>query len=153
MSRLNRKQLFVEPQVQGAFLLRVIIYFVAWLLAAGVTATVLGMTTFLSQGGQALLGHYGYFLKLVLAASLMLLPIILYDIGVLTNRVVGPLNRLRNELHRLGEGQRRSNRSITAMAITGANSPPSQRRGPRVARLEDELEQARAHEFSLTTDE
>ncbi len=32
MPRLKRQQLFVDPHVQGAFLLRVTIYFAAWIL-------------------------------------------------------------------------------------------------------------------------
>jgi len=150
MPRLKRKQLFVDPQVQGAFLLRVTIYFGAWLLAAGVTATVLGMTSFLAQNDSALLGEYWYFMKLVLAASLLVLPIILYDISVLTNRVIGPLNRLRRELRRLGEGQRVEPLEFRDGDYWSEIAVEFNTVAQRVAYLEDELELARLQEFSLT---
>ena len=149
MLRLKRKQLFVDPQVQGAFLLRVTIYFGSWILAAGITATTLGMTSFLAQNDYALLGQYWFFMKLVLAASLLLLPIILYDVGVLTNRVVGPLIRLRRDMRLLSEGQR-----VKPLVFRDGDYWPEfaaefNAVAQRMARLEDELESARVHEFSL----
>jgi hypothetical protein len=149
MPRLKRKQLFVDPDVQGAFLWRVTIYFGSWLLAAGVTATTLGMTSFLAQNDYQMVGQYWFFMKLVLAASLLLLPIILYDIGVLTNRVVGPLKRLRNEMRRLGEGQRVELLEFREGDYWREFAAEFNAVAQRIADLEDELEAVRRLEFCL----
>ena len=107
------------------------------------------MTSFLAQNDYALLGQYWFFMKLVLAASLLLLPIILYDVGVLTNRVVGPLIRLRRDMRLLSEGQR-----VKPLVFRDGDYWPEfaaefNAVAQRMARLEDELELARVHEFSL----
>jgi hypothetical protein len=149
MPRLKRQQLFVDPHVQGAFLLRVSIYFGAWILGAGATATMLGMTSFLAQSDYALMGQYWYFMKLVLVASLLVLPLILYDVGVLTNRVIGPLNRLRRELRRLGEGQRVGPLEFREGDYWQEFAAEFNAVAQRVACLEDELETARRQDFSL----
>ncbi len=108
------------------------------------------MTSFLAQSDFALVGQYWYFMKLVLVASLLVLPLILYDIGVLTNRVIGPLNRLRRELRRLGEGQRVEPLEFRDGDYWQEFAAEFNAVAQRVARLEDELETARRHEFSLT---
>src|SRR6185437_15586103 len=66
MPRLKRKQLFVDPVVQGALLWRVVVYFGSWIVAAGVTATTLGMVSFVAKSDYTLVGEYWFFMKLVL---------------------------------------------------------------------------------------
>jgi len=153
MPRLKRKQLFVDPDVQGALLWRIVVYFGSWMLAAGVTATTLGMVSFLVENDYGAVTQYWFYMKLVLVASLLLLPIVLYDLGVVTNRMIGPINRLRREMRRLGEGQRVEPLEFREGDYWRQFAEEFNVVARRVAYLEDELEMARVHEFSLPADE
>jgi hypothetical protein len=106
MSRVKnmRKQLFVDPKVQGALVLRVLLYWVVclititlMLLCWNVLRTPRMFYTFLDdmwyQYGPALL------------ASFLLLPMVVVDVIRLSNRFAGPLFRLRRCMRALARGE------------------------------------------------
>jgi hypothetical protein len=106
MSRVKqvRRQLFVDPKVQGALVLRVLLYWVVclititlMLLCWNVLRTPRMFYTFLDdmwlQYGPALL------------ASFLLLPVVVVDIIRLSNRFAGPLFRLRRCMRALARGE------------------------------------------------
>jgi hypothetical protein len=101
----TRKQFFVDPKVQGALILRVVLY---WIVC--VVAIVLMLLCWRITTGPARMFylhfddmwfHYGP----VLVASFLLLPLVIYDIVRLSNRFCGPLFRLRRQMRALARGE------------------------------------------------
>lgn len=105
MSIHKRKRLYIDPQVQGALLRRTFFY---W--AFGVLG-LLGLLTVweVFQDPRLTLGEAFYDCLVqnipVLVISLILLPIVMYDTLKTSNRVTGPLYRLRQEMKKLASGQ------------------------------------------------
>jgi hypothetical protein len=101
-----RKRLFVDPKIQGALIVRVILYWmfclmtivmmlICWRVAAGPSQPFwIHLTDLWSYNGPALI------------ASFVLLPLVEIDIVKLSNRFVGPLLRLRKSMRSLARGER-----------------------------------------------
>ncbi len=100
-----RRRLFVDPQVQGALVLRVVLY---WVLCL-VTITLMLLCWRILTGPARLFYthfddmwfHYG---PAMIASSIML-PLLVVDIVRLSNRFVGPLVRLRRAMRALARGE------------------------------------------------
>jgi hypothetical protein len=104
MFRVKRKQLFVDPKVQGALLARVFAYGALYLFAIGVL--MLGWRI-LSQPPAPFLTHVRnlWFESLpIIVATCILLPFLATDIVRFSNRFCGPLVRVRDGLRRLARG-------------------------------------------------
>src|SRR3974377_1929501 len=94
----KRKQLFVDPKVQGALILRVVLY---WIVCV-VTITLMllcwqiitGPARVFSLPLKALWFHFCP----ALIASFLLLPLVIYDIVQMSSRFCGPLFRLRRSM-------------------------------------------------------
>jgi len=105
MFRVKRKQLFVDPKVQGALLARVIAYWAFYIFAIGVLT--LGWRV-LSQPPAPFLVHLRelwYESVPVLVASCILLPFLATDLVRFSNRFCGPLVRIRDGLRKLAHGE------------------------------------------------
>ena len=100
-----RKRLFVDPKVQGALIARVVLYWVLCLI--GMTLMLLCWQIATGPRQPFLLhladlwSHYGP----ALIASFVLLPLVIVDIIRFSNRIVGPLFRLRRSMRELARGQ------------------------------------------------
>jgi len=100
-----RRRLFVDPQVQGALILRVVLY---WVLCL-VTITLMLLCWRILTGPARLFYthfddmwfHYGP----AMVASCIMLPLLVVDIVRLSNRFVGPLVRLRRAMRALARGE------------------------------------------------
>jgi hypothetical protein len=104
MTGFKRKKLFVDPKVQGAFLARIFVYWflclvasgtvlACWMLLVGPLHVVLHpIAEFWSQFGPAVV------------VSALMLPILMFDCLRLTNRLAGPMFRMRREMHDLALG-------------------------------------------------
>jgi len=100
-----RRRFFVDPQVQGALILRVVLYWVVCL----VTVTLMLLCWRIATGPARLFYthfddmwfHYGP----AMVASCILLPLLVVDIVRLSNRFVGPLVRLRRAMRALARGE------------------------------------------------
>jgi hypothetical protein len=100
-----RRRIFIDRPLQIAVLLRTLMYWGVCLMAqllmvffvAAVTST---QDDFIAHGPQL-----WWHLQLTAAASLVLLPIILFDVLKLSHRWAGPILRLRNSLKSLGRGE------------------------------------------------
>ena len=105
MSMLRRRQLFVDRDVQGALIARAVFYWSLCLLTGlQVTACqmiVTGRPHSLFELISGVCSQYG----LVLVVSLLLLPLIIVDFVRVTNRVTGPMVRLRRAIRALARGQ------------------------------------------------
>src|ERR1700730_15777979 len=107
MSLIKRKRLFVDASVQGALVLRVVAYWIAGLLA--ISQLVLCWDG-LQNPGRPFFDQFRLSLLLAqyapaLIASSFVLPLVLYDTLVLTNRFVGPIYRLRRSMRALAAGE------------------------------------------------
>ncbi len=107
MRLTSRKQILVDRKVQGALVLRSVIYWcfgvfalslivLCWSAIAGPPGPVFSPARF-----EQLWEQYG----IVAVASLFMLPIVLIDVVVLSNRFTGPLNRMRCSLRALAAGE------------------------------------------------
>ena len=101
----KRRQLFVDADVQGAVLRRVVVYWFTCLVTVFV-----GLLCYRIAVGPArpfythlddMWFHYGP----VFIASTLILPIIMFDCLKLTNRFAGPIFRLRRDLNNLAQGR------------------------------------------------
>jgi hypothetical protein len=101
----KRKQLFVDPKVQGALILRVVLYWVVCL----VTMTLMLLCWRIVTGpARAFYLHFDdmwFHFGPALIASFLLLPLVVYDVVQMSNRFCGPLFRLRRSLRALARGE------------------------------------------------
>ncbi|NUQ61971.1 MAG: hypothetical protein HUU20_05760 [Pirellulales bacterium] len=100
-----RKQLFVDAKVQGALVLRAVLYWGVCLI----TITLMLLCWRILTGPARMFYthfddmwfHYGP----AAVASLLLLPLVIVDIVRLSNRFTGPLLRLRRSMRELARGE------------------------------------------------
>jgi hypothetical protein len=101
-----RRQLFVDPKVQGALLLRVVAY---WFLSLLILSMLLLDWRIVTNPGQPFYAHFQemwyWYGPVAAIATLILLPLLLFDSVRLSNRFAGPLFRLRRELRKLSSGE------------------------------------------------
>jgi hypothetical protein len=101
-----RRQLFVDPKVQGAILLRAAGY---WFLSLAIMALLLFDWQILVNPGQPFYAHFNnmwhWYGPVAGIATLILLPLTAFDSVRLSNRFAGPVFRLRRELRRLAAGE------------------------------------------------
>lgn len=100
-----RRHLFVDPKVQGALVLRAILYWVVCL----VTITLLLLCWRILTGpARMFYTHFNdmwFFYGPALVASFILLPLVIIDIVRLSNRFAGPMLRLRRSMRDLARGE------------------------------------------------
>jgi hypothetical protein len=106
MSRARhiRRQLFVDPKVQGALVLRVLLYWAVCLITLTLMllcwSTIRTPRMFYTHFDDMWF-HYGP----ALIASFILLPMVMVDIIRFSNRFAGPMVRLRRSMQALGRGE------------------------------------------------
>jgi hypothetical protein len=104
MAQYKRKKFFVDPKVQGAFLLRIFVY---WFLCIVSSGTILIAWIMLTGSNRVMLHpvaeFWAQFGPAVIVSGLML-PILMFDCVRLTNRLAGPVFRLRREMRNLVQG-------------------------------------------------
>ena len=100
-----RKRIFVDAKVRGALVLRVAFYWVVCLIT--ITLMLLcwriltGPARMFYTHFEYMWFHYGP----ALIASFLLVPLVMIDIIRMSNRLVGPILRLRRSMRALAEGQ------------------------------------------------
>jgi len=106
MSRVNqlRRQLFVDPKVQGALVIRVVFYWVVCLI----TITLMLLCWSILRTPRMFYAHFDdmwFHYGPALVASFILLPMVVADIIRVSNRFAGPLVRLRRSMRALARGE------------------------------------------------
>ena len=100
-----RNQLFVDPKVQGALVLRVVLY---WVVCVITITLMLLCWRILTGPARLFYTHFSemwfYYGPAVVASSL-LLPLVVVDIVRLSNRFTGPLLRLRRGMRALARSE------------------------------------------------
>jgi hypothetical protein len=100
-----RKRLFVDRKVQRALMLRALEYWFCCLATVGLAHVVWNLATNrYASLNEYFLDAWDFFLPATIV-SLLVLPLIMYDILKLSNRFTGPLYRVRRELRRLAAGE------------------------------------------------
>jgi hypothetical protein len=104
-NRCRRTTFFIDREVQGALILRTAVYWLFCLLSVALMlicwAAYHGPPRRFVDLATELFFRYGP----GLAASLLLLPIVMMDVLRQSNRFVGPIMRLRTALRTLASGQ------------------------------------------------
>ena len=103
--KVMRKQLFVDPKVQGALVVRALMYWVACLVTVSLMLLCWRIVT---GPARPLLLHFDdmwFFYGPAIIASLLLLPMVIADIIRLSNRFAGPMLRLRRSMRALARGE------------------------------------------------
>lgn len=105
MKRFKRKQLLVDPRVQWAFLLRAIGY---WLLCLFTVVLLMIFTSILAEPARLFYPDADspwFRLGPTLLCAVLLLPVVVYDFLRVSNRLVGPVLRLRRAMRALAAGE------------------------------------------------
>jgi hypothetical protein len=100
-----RRRFLADCRVQGALIVRVVLYWLMCLLT--MTLLLLGWTM-VTQPIHPLNAHLTALWTLYgppAVASLLLLPLVTFDLLRLSNRFAGPMFRLRRSLHDLAQGK------------------------------------------------
>lgn len=105
MWKVKRRQLFVDPKVQGALLGRLLGYWAIYVFAIAVLT--LGWEVLTNPPAPFLVHarNVWYDCMPIFAASCVLLPFLATDIVRLSNRFCGPLVRVRDGLRGLARGE------------------------------------------------
>ena len=101
----KRRQYFVDPKVQGAIVVRCLMYWGACLLTTFVMLFFWSLLTGPARLSWMTIDQLWFSYGPAFIASLLLLPLVLWDILKMTNRFAGPVLRLRRELKKLANGE------------------------------------------------
>jgi len=108
MFRLKpRRRLFVDTDVQGALLYRIAIY---WCFSVMTICLITLCVQAISQPSRPFLEYFAFSQFFVqhgplVLTSLVLVPLIMFDVVAISNRFVGPLFRMRRSMRELAVGQ------------------------------------------------
>ena len=100
-----RKQLFVDPKVQGALVLRTVLYWVICLVTITLMLLCWRILTGPARMFYTHLDDMWFHFGPALVASTLLLPLVILDMIRLSNRFAGPLLRLRRSMRALAHGE------------------------------------------------
>ncbi len=101
-----RKHLFVDPKVQGALVVRAILYWAACLIAITLMLLCWRIITGPARMFYTHFDDMWFFYGPAAVASALLMPMVILDILRLSNRFAGPLVRLRRSLRDLARGEK-----------------------------------------------
>ena len=104
-NKFVRKQIFVDPKVQGTLVFRVIVYWTVCVTTISIMLLCWRMLTGPARMPFTHLDDMWFQYGPALIASFILLPLVIYDIVRTSNRFTGPLLRLRRNMRSLAEGE------------------------------------------------
>lgn len=104
MAHPQRKKKFVDPQVQGALIRRLILHWISFVAVASVLAFFLQVLSNpfrpISQHAQQLWWTHGPFILVMI----FMLPVFVVDTIKLSHRFAGPIYRLRHTVRNIAQG-------------------------------------------------
>ncbi len=101
----KRRQYFVDPKVQGAIVVRCLVYWITCLFSTFVMLFFWSLLTGPARLSWMTIDQIWYSYGPAFIASMLLLPLVLGDILRMTNRFAGPVLRLHRELKKLANGE------------------------------------------------
>jgi methyl-accepting chemotaxis protein len=101
-----RRKLFVDKHVQGALLYRIAIY---WCFSVLIICLITLCAQAITQPNRPFLEYFAFnkfFVQYgpIVLTSLVLVPLIMFDVVAISNRFVGPLFRMRRSMRALAAG-------------------------------------------------
>jgi len=107
MKFISRRRLFVDRQVQGALLYRIAIYWCFSVLAICLITLCAQAVTHPNRPFLEYFAFSDFFVSYgpAILASLVLVPLVMFDVVATSNRFVGPLFRMRRAMRELAAGQ------------------------------------------------
>lgn len=101
----QRRQRFIDRPIQGALVIRAVLFWACTLVVQ--IALMISFAVLFTRPDEFYARADSLFWNVKLAAygSLIVLPMILYDLVKLSHRWVGPIYRLRTALQSLGRGE------------------------------------------------
>ncbi|MFW5693226.1 MAG: hypothetical protein ACOCWL_03330 [Thermoguttaceae bacterium] len=103
--KLQRKQLFVDPKVQGALVFRAVLYWTVCLVTMFLMLLCWRIVTGPARPIPAHFDDMWFFYGPAAVASFVLLPLVIVDVVRISNRFAGPLLRLRRSMRALARGE------------------------------------------------
>jgi methyl-accepting chemotaxis protein len=99
--------LFVDRQVQGALLFRIAVYWCFSVLAVCLITLCVQAISYPDRQFLEYFAFTDFFVQYapIVLASLVLVPLIMFDVVATSNRFVGPLLRMRRSMRALAGGQ------------------------------------------------
>lgn len=104
MKRQKRKQLFVDPSIQGVLVLRTVIYWAFCMCMITMFLVCWRIVTGPSRDLYVHLDYLWFHYGPVFVATLLLLPVLVIDTLKISNRFAGPMIRLRVAMRQLADG-------------------------------------------------
>jgi hypothetical protein len=101
----KRRHYFVDPKVQGGIIFRCLMYWATCLFTTFVILFFWSLLTGPARLSWMTIDQIWFSYGPAFCASLLMLPLILWDILKMTNRFAGPILRLRRELKKLAVGE------------------------------------------------
>lgn len=101
----KRRQLFVDRKVQGGLVLRCLMYWATCLLTTFVILFFWSLLTGPARLSWMTVDQIWFNYGPAFIASILILPLIAWDLLKMTNRFAGPVLRLRRELKKLAKGE------------------------------------------------
>jgi hypothetical protein len=105
MSQIRRRRLWVDAKLQGSLLSRATLYWVHCLLSVALFAFLWTMLVQRPATSADLIQSFSKQFGPALVGSLALLPLVLLDCLRVSNRLAGPMMRLRREMKALANGE------------------------------------------------
>lgn len=105
MAKKLRKKIYVDKNVQGAIVRRILIYWISCLLFVVVPVLLARVA---ADPSRLFFEHFGDLWKQywqVVPAAILILPLLLYDGLKLSNRFAGPVWRLRRVMSQMAAGE------------------------------------------------
>lgn len=105
MSARKRRQLFIDGKVQGALVVRVMMYWFYCLLSVALMTACWAIFSDRPATSADLMRRVWIQCGPALFASVLLLPIVIVDCVRLSNKFAGPVKRLRHAMKDLADGR------------------------------------------------
>jgi hypothetical protein len=100
-----RSKIFINGPIQGTLVTRIALYWLLSLFIQAALIMVLSAGTGRAENLYQLSEQFWWHAKLVLAAAILTLPLLAFDVIKLSHRWVGPIYRLRTAMDALALGE------------------------------------------------
>ena len=104
MKHWNRKRVTIDPRLQGVCCVRVAMYWVFCLATVVLLMTCRLLLTNPPASVTQLVQQVWKQSGGIIGGTMLVLPLVLFDLLVITNRFAGPIYRIQQELNKLADG-------------------------------------------------
>lgn len=104
--KAQRKSLYINRSVQGQLIVRSVMQWFFYMCAVLLTIVIWTVIRSPSQSAIALIYQAFMYFWPAIIASLMILPLFLYDMLKESNRIAGPIHRLKIEMQKFTNGEK-----------------------------------------------